>query len=513
MQYKLRGGHGRIVGHVEYYKLQLMALAMRYLSWKLMAKESTILADPQARRALHAFTLVVEVILTFLSFRAIQIDQRPLVSFQEKYEPLVPVGGQRDTNTASQSALGGFNPPSRSRVEHFPVEKLAPRPYQPVYQPPTPPPEEDIQASSMEWTPQHKFQPPITYRASQTKPVFNEPSPFHGVLPPAPVSWAQRLRNPPNQPSFHKASQEKKENFFGKKSSRVISDAASDVSSVAPSVADSSMFDFDSPVKFAPPRFFAPADRMETGLESLFSDTFSLGREPSVAEQQGPPILRTSASTNPLPRLLTALLLAASCVAWDYASAMAPVSGKTLRLTSIAVAAIILAYNFICTARLPQADRSNVNLSLLGVGFVLATYIGGRIREYSENEQRQRQSITLGFWYLVALTIQEAWAFISSLAAPPPETPAVAETPFEPPMEQIPTPSLETQAASKPRKAAGNNNNKRPAANKQTSSALSMQAKSNHVEISQRTTRSKARNEARRNSIGDGLGSLSLGGW
>lgn len=64
MQYKLRGGHGRIVGHVEYYKLQLMALAMRYLSWKLMAKDSTILMDPQARRALHAFTLVVEVIVS-----------------------------------------------------------------------------------------------------------------------------------------------------------------------------------------------------------------------------------------------------------------------------------------------------------------------------------------------------------------------------------------------------------------------------------------------------------------
>lgn len=443
--------------------------------------------------------------LTFLSFRAIQIDQRPLVSFQEKYEPLVPVGAQRDISTASQPSLRDFTPPSKSRVEPFPVEKLAPKPYQPVYQPPTPPPEEDIQTSSMEWTPQHKFQPPVTYRAPQTKFVFNEPSPFHGVLPAAPVSWAQRLRNPPNQPTFHKASQEKKENFFGKKSNRVTSDAASDVSSVAPSVADSSMFDFDSPVKFAPPRFFAPADRMETGLESLFSDAFSLGREPSTAEQQDAHVTKTVIPSNPLPRLLSALLLAASCVAWDYASAMLPASGNSLRLMSMAASAIILAYNFICAARLPQANLSSIYFSLLGIEFVLASYIGGRIYEYSDHEQHQ--PIALGFWYLVALTIQEAWAFISSLAAPP-DANMVAEAP-KPPTEQTPTSSQAMQTASKPPKATGN---KRTAASK-ASTALSTKAKSTHVETSQRTTRSKARNEARRDSIGDGLGSLSLGGW
>lgn len=64
MQYKLKGGQGRIVGHVEYYKLQLIALATRYLSWKLTAKDSAILTDPQAVRALHAFTLVLQVIVS-----------------------------------------------------------------------------------------------------------------------------------------------------------------------------------------------------------------------------------------------------------------------------------------------------------------------------------------------------------------------------------------------------------------------------------------------------------------
>ncbi|KAL8749016.1 MAG: hypothetical protein Q9184_006971 [Pyrenodesmia sp. 2 TL-2023] len=83
MQYKLRGGYGRIVGQVEYYKLQLMALAMRYLSWKLMAKHSTILIDPQAKRALHAFTLVVEVIVSLflLDPHSIRADHRTAYNF------------------------------------------------------------------------------------------------------------------------------------------------------------------------------------------------------------------------------------------------------------------------------------------------------------------------------------------------------------------------------------------------------------------------------------------------
>lgn len=58
MQYTLRGGYSRIVGYVEYYKLQLVALVIRYLGWKMVAKDSAVRIDPQAARALHAFSLV-----------------------------------------------------------------------------------------------------------------------------------------------------------------------------------------------------------------------------------------------------------------------------------------------------------------------------------------------------------------------------------------------------------------------------------------------------------------------
>lgn len=64
MQYKLRGGYGRIVGYIEYYKLQLIALAIRYAGWKLMAKDSVVHIDPQATRALHAFSLVAGIMVS-----------------------------------------------------------------------------------------------------------------------------------------------------------------------------------------------------------------------------------------------------------------------------------------------------------------------------------------------------------------------------------------------------------------------------------------------------------------
>lgn len=356
----------------------------------------------------------------------------------------------------------------------------------------------------MEWTPQHKFQPPVTYRAPQMKAVFNEPSPFHGVIPPAPVSWAQRLRNPPNQLAFHKASEEKKENFFSKKNKRIISDAASDVSSVAPSVADSSILEEDSPVKFAPPRFFAPAERMETGLESLFGDAFSLGKEPSLGQQDSQILLSPAAST-PLPRLLAVLLLCISCITWDYASAMPPASRQHIRPISIAIPALVTSYNLYSTFNIPPNDRNLSYVALQVIELTIAAVFARLISVLSYGEEED--GITaFGLWYLMAVTVQEMWSFISCLAAPSvpipsadPEQPVRAK-PAQP--RAIQEPILFSKAT------------KAKALAHSTSTAVSAEAKPNRIEVSQRTTRSKSRDGSRGDSLGvDGLGSLSLGGW
>lgn len=64
MYYKLRGGYGRVVGRADYYKLQLITLATRFATWKLAANESTFTLEPQTSRAIHAFGLVLEILVS-----------------------------------------------------------------------------------------------------------------------------------------------------------------------------------------------------------------------------------------------------------------------------------------------------------------------------------------------------------------------------------------------------------------------------------------------------------------
>ncbi|KAL8829543.1 MAG: hypothetical protein Q9170_006120 [Blastenia crenularia] len=511
MQYKLAGGYGRIVSHIEYYKLQLMALVIRFISWKVMAKDSPVQIDPQAARALHGFSLVVGIILTILSFHTIRIDQQPLVSFQENYEPLVPVRSDQQAETANRHTQRALSPLSKRRLEPFPIEKLAPKPQQSAYQPLTPPSEEDAEDYTMEWSPQHNFRPASSYRIPQTKPVYDGPSPFHGTIPDAPISWAQRLRNPP-KPPFQEALESKKENFFAKKNKHVAFDAASDVSSPAPSVAHDSMFDTDSPVKFAPPRFFAPIDRMETGLESLFGETFSLGKEQPLSgrsDQQASQATVSYPASRPFIRLMTAFVFGALCVAWDYASIIFPAYHDLARLMIIILAGLNAIYNL--SLEIPRPDRSLGYIMLQMAELITA----GLLAQHFFSSSHNRDLIaTVGLWYLVAMTVQEVWNLVSSLAAPPAEAPVTVpelrQQAPPAPVEEVSAPENKAQLRN------GHSSRLRAARTPKAtaSSTLATKAKSNTVELNQRTTRSRARNEVRRDSLGvDRLGSLSLGEW
>lgn len=523
MLYKLRGGYGRIVGHFEYYKLQLIALVIRYMAWKLVAKDSTFHLDFQATRALHAFSLVIGIIvsppltlatliltifqLTVLSFHAIRIDQQPLVSFQENYEPLVPPVSDQHTASTIRQTRRDPSPPRRRRVEPFPIEKLAPKPQQPVYQPPTPPPEEDSEDYMMEWSPQHNFKPVSTYRSQQHKPAYKGPSPFHGVLPPAPISWAQRLRNPPSQPAFQKASEAKKENFFGKKNQRVVSDAVSDTTSPAHSVTQNSMFDIDSPVKFAPPRFFAPVDRMETGLESLFSSAFSLGKEQSSNSFRGPPDTELTVSALPpksTPRLIATVLLGASLLAWSGAKLQNLVPPDSVQIFSIIIAGLNALYNL--SLAIPRADRnlSYIVLQLLEL-LIDAAFV--RVISITSSLEKEWPTAKFGLWYLMALTIQEVWSYVSSPNAPPAVAPAETPKPFT---QDTKAPTRRAQAPKELSKRLAGTNSKG-----NDSAASYTRARPDNNQLNQRTLRAKTRNEVRRDSLGvDRLGGLSLGdGW
>lgn len=135
----------------------------------------------------------------------------------------------------------------------------------------------------MEWSPsqsqsQHRaFNPPRSLQR-QTQlfneaPTVDQPSPFWYKVPPAPITPAQRLRNPPNQPRLRVSSQETKENFFNNITHRnpVIEEGVRNAAFPKDEVPLQN-------AEFARQRFFPPQPPSEAGntLADLLT-SFSLG--------------------------------------------------------------------------------------------------------------------------------------------------------------------------------------------------------------------------------------------
>jgi hypothetical protein len=126
----------------------------------------------------------------------------------------------------------------------------------------------------MDWAPivpqkQHRaFNTPRSLQGSNIQPFGQTPvtekSPtFWAKIPPAPITPAHRLRNPPNQPRLRVSSQEVKENFFNN-----ITQRNSDPDQTAANGAGQSRHE----IEFSQQRFFAPTHPCEEA-DSL-ADTF-----------------------------------------------------------------------------------------------------------------------------------------------------------------------------------------------------------------------------------------------
>ncbi|KAL8662186.1 MAG: hypothetical protein Q9202_004942 [Teloschistes flavicans] len=494
MQYKLGGGYGRILGSVDFYKSQCIALILRFLSRTLAAKRYSFLQDQQIARALHALSLVIELL--------------------ENYEPLVPVQHQGPQQLPRPAAT----PPPKYRIDDSFLRKLDQQFEETSYQPPTPPPEEDgiSEDGMMDWTPQHNFRPATAYQPSQSpiKAMYDGPSPFHGVLPAAPVSWAQRLRNPPNQPTFRKASDKKKETLFpGKKNKRTVSDAASDVTSkYSPLKNGDGTSEMGSPVKFADPKFFAPSDMSVTGLENLFGDTFTLGRDltvdstPLAPGQDQARAVTSAPAPSPFLRLATAAVLGLSCVIWDYASNTLPTLAPQARLLCLLVAASVSALNLYASS----ASSSGNGIVMSATSVAIAAYIGTTLYHTFDAGAEEDQLSAMGLWYLLAMTVWEIWGFVCNLATPSDDEPPVV-VPQPEPMQRQPSQSQsQTKAAQQPIKQL-----KIPDPMSEHTTTFSARPTPNSVFMSQRTTRSqsKSREKMSKGSLGAGMGSLSLDSW
>lgn len=207
------------------------------------------------------------------------------VLFQESPEPLGARRAQQTSSISESNQRKGdlYSSPAKPSTRPFSINDFAPRAQQqpPPYQPPTPPPDENDD-EAMDWTPSQEtnFRPTTIHRsfdsAVQQTERFQE-SPFHGRLPPNIVSQNHRLRNPPNQPTFRKASTKQKQAFFNTPNKRGWRDEDSDAVSVAETTVTDS-----SPMKFTSPKFFPQSDHhAETGLEDILASSFTIAEEPA----------------------------------------------------------------------------------------------------------------------------------------------------------------------------------------------------------------------------------------
>ena len=136
------------------------------------------------------------------------------------------------------------------------------------------PQETSISSEEMDWdlqypVSQHRAFRPVGPVQSNTQlfgqtPVANN-STFWYKVPPAPVTPAHRLRNPPNQPRLRVASKEAKENFFNNVTQRGSNENG------GPSGEDRPQ----NKVEFAQPKFFPPPSDNGTPLIDLLK-SFSL---------------------------------------------------------------------------------------------------------------------------------------------------------------------------------------------------------------------------------------------
>ena len=364
-----------------------------------------------------------------ISYRTLQVDYTPLVKFQDSPRPLIAQRSQQGlvniTKQPSYSQRTQFyaeNSERTARAQQFPISSLAPTPQQP-YPPsgaPLTPPLDDDDSEAMDWTPsQGSFHPTSSHRSLQSKPTLAQPSPFYGKLPPNPTSQNHRLRNAPNQPTFLKHSTPQPQNPFNRTLSPSKQDDFSEVGS-EPSPSKQATF---SP-QFAPPKFFPPSDhRDDTGLESIFSNTFTIGDEPAevrAAQQQEQNRLHQATASDTAPiststqRALTSALVLVSIV-WYYTPTLALRFFLPIRLMSVGLAALVAGRNLLQAMRKDKAVWSLSDMLVFGCELGLAIYLSSVIKgppsvPFVDNSEGPEN---LGLVLLGVMSAQEIWIAIN----------------------------------------------------------------------------------------------------
>lgn len=405
-----------------------------------------------------------------MSLRTIGIDYNPRVVFQDSPEHSIPRQAQSGTSSFGLTSSNDIRyqpiPPTASGnpgTRPFSINDLAPASrqqfptsYQPPYQPPTPPPDDDDE-EAMDWTPSQPstLRPATLYQPSSLAVLEPQQNPFRGHLPADIVSQEHRLRNPPNKPTFRKASEVSKKDFFRTpRKDAPDFDGATDASTeYEPSLADTIS---TAGPKFADPKLHLQSDQTPvTGLERLLASTFSLSDEPSqiqAAQQQevqahhdGQTFTYSgSAQWHRLPMLL---LLTISYFVWT--NTLKPsliVYELQFRLAALFVAALASVRSLYLALLRDMSAWSGSDLMIFGAELFASITLMLAIRDPSEGSvwnARHGTLETAGSTLIAILGLQEMWMLsldvrtalrdtktpLASIPAPNPTDPAPLAAP------------------------------------------------------------------------------------
>ncbi|KAI9715959.1 MAG: hypothetical protein M1812_005593 [Candelaria pacifica] len=446
---KAQGTGGRMVGLSEYYKLQIFVLATRVVVWWALNNAESVGMSPVALKGAHGFMLAFITSSIIFSLRTVKIDHTPRFTFHDNYEPVAPQEANNSRTTSSRkpyttpepSQSSQYNSRSPNSVRPFPINSLAPasqKSYPSYHDPPTPPPESPV-FDSMDWTPTQKtFNPAPPRQLSQPKPALIESSPFYGRLPQAPISKAHQLRNPPNQLSFRKASEQKQQNFFNSVGRRSSEDDGDD----------------DSPTKggidMAPPKFFTQQDRADTGLESLFDAAFSLGDEPrevKAARQRRQKLLNQQNSSfespSPISNVLSVCLLILALSAWKLANWMHLFRWQ-LRMSAAVVVTFLAGKALLRELQSSQRQTSVRRLVLSSLNAAGSLALGSfslpttGISKYMGSELVD----IVGTVLLGSMIIRELWSLVSA-----PVSASIVQAPYQQETQEQHSPGLDIARA------------------------------------------------------------------
>ena len=258
-------------------------------------------------------------------------------------------------------------------------------------------------------TPEKHYDLKPTIHRRIDPPQWNHPTPFYGKLPPAPVSMERQLRNPPNKPSFKKTSPEMQESFFQNMTRGRLSGSGINPSEPRQSPIRTEMRE---------PRLFTEQDRaaQETGLESWFSDFFSLGEPISGIAQTSAQKVGSEEENSPTislwSQILPILSLGLAAYLWNIASTHSR-AALPLYFMAVGIAAIVSGTRLRSIILSNIVNHSDVLLCLLELFGALA--IGFQIRQALLAGYRIDEELgSFPLWYFGFMIFQESSSFISA---------------------------------------------------------------------------------------------------